>query len=55
MQYQDADRNDMLGEFHNAIVQVVDMTTLSPPEVVVILRIVANSIERLFEVAVKAE
>lgn len=48
------DRRDSMGNFHNALVDLVDTCELTPPEVIVLLRMVANNIERLFEAAMKA-
>jgi hypothetical protein len=55
MQYQDTEKNDSMGEFHNQISELVDETPLSPPEVITILRMIATEIERLFEVSVKGK
>ena len=52
MEYQDTEKNDSMGEFHNQLIELVDRTTLSPPEVITILRMIATNIERLFEVSV---
>jgi hypothetical protein len=55
MKYQNSEKNDSMGEFHNQLIQLVDMTTLSPPEVITILRMIASNIERLFEISVKGQ
>lgn len=55
MKHQDAEKNDSMGEFHNQLIELVDSTTLSPPEVVAILRMIATNIERLFEISVIGE
>jgi hypothetical protein len=54
MEWQAEDRTDLMGQFHNAIIGLVDSCKLSPPETVSILRMVAGNIEKLFETAVKA-
>jgi hypothetical protein len=54
MEWQSEDRTDLMGEFHNAVVGLVDACKLSPPETVAILRMIAGNTERLFETAVKA-
>jgi hypothetical protein len=54
MEWQAEDRTDLMGEFHNAVVGLVDSCKLSPPETVIILRMVASNTEKLFETAVKA-
>ncbi len=53
MEYQSPEKNDEMGEFHNQLIQMIDDTKLSPPEVITILRMAASNIERLFEVSVK--
>jgi hypothetical protein len=55
MDYQDNNKNDSMGEFHNTVIQLVDITTLSPPEVITILRMIASNIEKLFETSVKGQ
>ena len=55
MEYQSQEKNDSMGEFHNALVQLVNMTTLSPPEVITIFRMIASNLERLFETSVKGQ
>ena len=55
MEYQDQAKNDLMGEFHNQLIQLVDMTTLSPPETITILRMIAANIEKLFETSVKGQ
>lgn len=54
MEWQAEDRTDLMGEFHNAVIGLVDACKLTPPEVTVILRMVASNTEKLFEIAVKA-
>ena len=54
MEWQAEDRTDLMGEFHNAVIGLVDSCKLTPPEVIVILRMVASNTEKLFEIAVKA-
>lgn len=55
MEYLDDVRKDMMGEFHNKIVTVIDESTLTPTEVIVILRMIVSTSERLFELAVKTK
>ena len=43
-----------MGLFHNAVVKNIDECKLSPPETVMVLRMLAFNIERMFEGAVKA-
>ena len=55
MEYLDDVRKDMMGEFHNKVVTVIDESALTPTEVIVILRMIVSTSERLFELAVKAK
>lgn len=54
MEWQAEGRTDLMGEFHNTVVGLVDSCKLTPPETVAILRMIAENIEKLFETAVKA-
>ena len=54
MEWQAEDRTDLMGEFYNAVVSLVDSCKLTPPETVAILRMIAENIEKLFETAMKA-
>jgi len=42
-----------MGNFHNSVVELVDHTQLTPPEVVIVLRLLADEIERLFIIQVQ--
>ena len=55
MEYLSEAQNDAMGELHNGIVELIDKAKLSPPETIVILRMIANSVERLFEVSVRGK
>ena len=55
MEYLSEAQNDAMGELHNGVVELIDKTKLSPPEIIIILRMVANNIERLFEVSVRGK
>lgn len=54
MKYQTEDRTILMGEFHNAVVDLVDSCELMPPEISMVLRMITTNIEKLFETAVKA-
>ena len=54
MEWQAEDRTDLMGEFHNAVVGLVDACKLTPPETISILRMISVTLERLFEVSAKA-
>lgn len=54
MEWQAEDRTDLMGEFHNAIIGLVDSCKLTPMEVVAVLRMMTGTIEKLFETAAKA-
>ena len=49
------DRRDMMGEFHNKVVALIDESKLSPVEVTAILRMLLVNTERLFEISVKGK
>ena len=55
MEYQSKEKNDLMGEFHNKVVALIDKTKLSPPETFAVLRMLLNNIEKLFEVSVKGK
>jgi len=55
MEYQSKEKNDLMGEFHNEVVALIDKTKLSPPETFAVLRMLLNNIEKLFEVSVKGK
>jgi len=55
MEYQSIEKNDEMGVFHNQLVQLIDRTKLSPPEVITILRLALLNVERLFEISVKGK
>ena len=54
MRYPDDAEKDRLGEFHNAAVALIDASTLTVAEVLVVLSMIAHNIERLFETAAKS-
>jgi hypothetical protein len=53
MEWQAEDRDDLIGQFHNDVVGLIDVCKLTPLETVFVLRILADNIEKLFEIAVK--
>ena len=55
MEYtEDEARKGLMREFHNAVVTLMDKSPLSAPEAIVILRMIVNTTEGLFETAVKS-
>jgi len=55
MEYQSKEKNDLMGEFHNEVITLVDKTKLSPPDTIAVLRMISLNIERLFEISVKGK
>jgi len=55
MEYLSDECSVLMGELHNKLVVLVDDTRLTPPEVIIVLRMMANNIERLFETSVKGK
>ena len=55
MEYLSDECSVLMGELHNKIVALVDSVELTPPEVIIVLRMMANNIERLFETSVKGK
>jgi hypothetical protein len=55
MEWQSEGMTEQMGLFHNAVVKNIDECKLSPPETVMVLRMLAFNIERMFEGAVKAK
>jgi len=55
MEYQSKEKNDLMGEFHNEVIALVDKIRLSPPETIAVLRMISLNIEKLFEVSVKGK
>ena len=55
MQDIDDSRKEAMGQLHNEIVVLVDGTILTPFETVMVLRIVINEIEKVFEQSVKGQ
>jgi hypothetical protein len=49
----DQETIDAMGEFHNTVVGLVDTSTLSLPELIVVLRVLANELEDAFTNTVK--
>jgi hypothetical protein len=49
------DRSALMGEFHNQVVVLLDGSRLSPPETLIVLRMITASIEKLFEISVKGK
>lgn len=49
------DRRDMMGEFHNKVVMLIDESKLSPVEITAILRMIFVNTEKLFEMYVKGK
>lgn len=48
------EQKDQMGIFHNKIIGLVDECGLSLPDVIAVMRITVQEIERLFELSVKA-
>lgn len=48
-------RMGLMGKFHNDVVELVDTTQLTPPEIIIVLRMLANEIERLFSVQAQSK
>lgn len=48
MKFSSKQRMGLMGKFHNDVVELVDTTQLTPPEIIIVLRMLANEIERLF-------
>lgn len=48
------EQKDQMGIFHNKIVGLVDECGLSLPDVIAVMRITVQEIERLLELSVKA-
>jgi hypothetical protein len=46
-------RIEAMGQFHNAVVALIDDTILSVPETILVLRIIANDVQDIFEKSVK--
>ena len=46
-------RRGLMGSLHNDIVELIDKTQLTPPEVVIVLRLLADEVERLFHIQVQ--
>lgn len=55
MEYQSQKKTDLMGEFHNEVIALVDKTKLSPPETIAVLRMISLNVEKLFEVSVKGK
>lgn len=48
-------RKDKMGRLNNQIVELVDKSELTPPEAIVIIRMVANKLEQIFEISTRGE
>jgi len=44
-------RKDKMGRLNNQIVELIDKSELTPLEVIVVLRMVANHLEQLFHIS----
>lgn len=55
MEQMDEVKLDAMGKLHNQFVELVDGTSLSPPEMIVVLRMLVNHIEQQFEKSVKGD
>jgi hypothetical protein len=55
MEWQSDEMVERMGLFHNAVIKCIDECSLSPPEAVMVLRLLSNNIDRMFEAAVKAK
>ena len=44
-------RKDKMGRLNNQIVELIDKSELTPPEVIAVLRMVANRLEELFQIS----
>jgi hypothetical protein len=47
------ERSELMGNFHNAVVVLVDSSKLTPSETIMVLRLLTHEIERVFELSVK--
>jgi hypothetical protein len=54
MQDISPDHKEAMGQLHNEIVVLVDASILSPPEIILLLRMLAEEIQRAFETAVRS-
>jgi hypothetical protein len=48
-------RRDAMGELYNQFVALIDGAALSPPEMIVVLRMLANYVEQLFSASVRGQ
>ena len=48
-------RKDRMGRLNNQIVELVDKSELTPPEVIIVLRAMANNLERLFDISTRGK
>ena len=55
MEYPSQEKTDIMGQLHNGVVALIDAIELSPPEVIIVLRMITNNIERLFEASLQRE
>uniref|UniRef100_A0A6M3LIG1 Uncharacterized protein n=1 Tax=viral metagenome TaxID=1070528 RepID=A0A6M3LIG1_9ZZZZ len=46
-------RTDKMGRLNNQVVELVDKSDLTPLEAIVVLRMVANRLEQLFDVSTR--
>ena len=46
-------RKDKMGRFNNQVVELIDKSELTPLETIIVLRVVANKLEQLFEVSTR--
>jgi len=44
-----------MGEFYNQVVGLIDGSSLSPPETIVVLRLLANYVEQIFAASVRGQ
>jgi hypothetical protein len=48
-------KSEAMALLHNGVVNLVDETILTPPETILVLRLVADHIQKLFETSVRGE
>jgi hypothetical protein len=53
MQDISPDHKEAMGQLHNEIVVLVDASILSPPEIILLLGMLTEEIQRAFETAVR--
>lgn len=55
MEYLTQDKKDELAIFHNGVIDIVNETKLTPPEVIIVLRSITTYLERVFILSVQGK